>query len=81
MNETHEFAGDFDPPERYEIRLKGHVSEHWKIWFEDVIDMHIEGSETRLICRVVDQAALHGLLRKVRDLGLDLISVNRVNPD
>lgn len=65
----------------YEIRIKGHLDERWAEWFEGMT-IHLEGNgDTLLTGRVVDQAALHGLLKKVRDLGLPLLSVNSVEPD
>lgn len=61
----------------YEIRVAGCLSSQWMDWFEGMA-ITPEGSETRLTGLVADQAALHGLLRKVRDLGLPLLSVNQV---
>jgi hypothetical protein len=61
----------------YEIRLKGHLDERWTEWFEG-LSITLDENDTLLTGPVVDQAALHGLLRKVRDLGLLLVSVNRV---
>ena len=65
---------------RYEIRVKGILDERWTVWFED---LHVtsDGEETVISGRVADQAALHGLLTKVRDLGLFLISVRQLDPD
>jgi hypothetical protein len=63
----------------YEIRVKGHLdSPHWSQWFGDMTIKVEENGETTLSGPVTDQAALHGLLAKVRDLGLPLLSVNRV---
>ncbi|HBY45680.1 MAG TPA: hypothetical protein PLR44_14920 [Thermomicrobiales bacterium] len=68
-------------PGRYEIRVTGHLDERWADWFDGLCLVH-ESDGTTVICGpVADQAALHGLLRKVGDLGLPLISVNRVTPD
>jgi hypothetical protein len=64
--------------QNYEIRLKGHLDERWTEWFEGLSITLEENGDTLLTGPVVDQAALHGLLRKVRDLGLMLVSVNRV---
>jgi hypothetical protein len=64
--------------DRYEIRLEGHLSERWANRFEDVSITLEEHGITRLTCSVVDQAALFGLLKKVRDVGLPLLSVNRI---
>jgi len=62
----------------YHIRLKGHLDDRWIDWFGGVeITLEANGN-TLLTCQVVDQAALHGLLRQIRDIGLPLISVNRV---
>ena len=64
----------------YQIRIKGHLGRKWMDWFEDATITLEENGHTLLTCRVVDQAALHGLLKKVRDLGMPLISVNHVSP-
>ena len=65
----------------YEIRLKGHLDDRWAEWFEGLtITLEADG-DTLLTGPVIDQAALHGLLKKVRDLGLPLLSVNTVEPD
>jgi hypothetical protein len=66
--------------QNYEIRLKGHLDERWTEWFEG-LSITLEENDTLLTGPVVDQAALHGLLRKVRDLGLLLVSINRVQVD
>jgi hypothetical protein len=64
----------------YQIRIEGHLSDQWAEWFGDVsITLESTGS-TLLDCPEIDQAALHGLLKKVRDLGMLLISVNQVDP-
>ena len=64
-------------PEVYYIRIKGHLDGRWTGWFEGSSITLEESGDTLLTCTVVDQAALFGLLRKVRDLGLPLISVTR----
>ncbi len=61
----------------YEIRLKGHLEPRWADWFDGVTLTRESDGTTVLSGSVVDQAALHGLLGKVRDLGLPLIAVNR----
>ena len=61
----------------YQIRVKGHLDRRWTDWFEGLTITPEEGGDT-LVTGSVDQATLHGLLRKVRDLGLPLISVNRI---
>jgi hypothetical protein len=62
----------------YEIRLKGHLNESWVDWFDGVTFTHEDDGTTTLIGNIKDQSALHGLLKRVRDLGLPLISVNQV---
>ena len=81
MSDTHATATEHDQPWRCEIRLKGHLDERWADWFEGLTITREANGETRLTGPVVDQTALHGLLRKVRDLGLPLISVNCSEPD
>ena len=68
------------PTHYFEIRLKGHLNTRWASWFEGMTIILTEEGDTVLAGPVADQAALHGLLKKVRDLGLLLISVNRVEP-
>jgi hypothetical protein len=66
---------------RYEIRLKGHLDSRWAAWF-DGLSLTSESDGTTVIHGpIVDQAALHGVLQKVRDLGLPLVSVTQVEPD
>ena len=64
----------------YQIRIKGHLGRQWTDWFEGLTITLEDSGETLLTGAVVDQAALYGLLRKVRDLGMPLLSVIRVNP-
>ena len=59
----------------YEIRTQGHISETWAEWFEGMSFVHEADGTTLIRCPALDQAALHGLLAKVRDLGLPLISI------
>jgi hypothetical protein len=67
-------------PVIYQIRIKGHLSREWTDWFEGLTITQEENGDTLLTGPVVDQAALHGLLKKVRDLGLPLVSVSPVEP-
>ena len=64
----------------YQIRIKGQLGRHWTDWFEGLTLTLEDNGETLLTGPVVDQAALHGVLRKVRDLGMPLLSVIRVTP-
>jgi hypothetical protein len=80
MSETHSSTEDHDEPGFYEIRLKGHLDDRWGDWFEGLTITLDDNGETLLTGPVVDQAALHGLLKKVRDLGMPLISVSPVEP-
>ncbi len=64
----------------YQIRLKDHLGDQWTDWFEGLTITLEEGGDTLLTGSVIDQAALHGLLKKVRDLGLTLISVCPIEP-
>jgi hypothetical protein len=64
----------------YQIRIEGHLSRHWTDWFEGLTITLEDNGETLLTGPVVDQAALHGLLKKVRDLAMPLLSVMRVTP-
>lgn len=66
-----------EPTVVYQIRLKGHLGSQWSDWFAGLTITLEDNGETLLAGPVVDQAALYGLLRKVRDLGIPLISVNR----
>jgi hypothetical protein len=74
-------ANDLDQPMVYQIRIKGHLDRRWTEWFGNVTITLEDNGETLLTCPVADQAALYGLLRKVRDLGLPLISVTRAQTD
>ncbi|MEJ2599206.1 MAG: hypothetical protein P8Z00_12795 [Anaerolineales bacterium] len=80
MSETHTSTEDHYDPGYYEIRIKGHLDDQWADWFGGLTITPEEDGDTLITGLVVDQAALHGLLRKVRDLGTPLISVNRVQP-
>ena len=78
MNDNQAFEENSNQYQYYEIRVKGHLDARWADWFEGLtITLHKEG-DTILSGPVADQAALHGLLKKIRDLGLPLVSVNRV---
>jgi len=70
---------DAREPQVYAIRVQGHLGREWTEWFEGLAITLDDNGETLLTGPVVDQAALHGLLKKVRDLGMPLISAVRVN--
>ena len=65
-------------PMVYEIRIKGHLGQQWRDWFMGLNILLEEDGNTVLAGAVVDQSALHGILKKVRDLGMPLVSVNLV---
>ena len=70
-----------DDPPRYEIRLRGRLDPRWAAWFDGLSLTTADDGTTALRGAVTDQAALHGLLQKVRDLGLPLLSVNSLDAD
>ena len=73
-------AGPADRPAHYEIRVRGVLDRHWSGWFEGLQVSSDAPGQTLIAGPVADQAALHGLLAKVRDLGLLLLSVRRISP-
>lgn len=75
MSQPHHSTDDHPPLDQYEIRVKGHLDQRWSHWFEGFAIALKDNGETRLSGPVVDQAALYGVLIKVRDLGLPLVSV------
>src|SRR3989441_11056782 len=79
---SNEINSESDPgqPLDYQIRIKGHLGREWTDWFGGLTLTALDNGETLLTGPVVDQAPLHGLLRKVRDLAMPLISVTRVRP-
>ena len=70
-----------DQPVIYQLRIEGHLSPHWAEWFEGLTITLEENGDTLLTGPVMDQAVLHGLLKKVRDVGMPLLSVTRVQAD
>jgi hypothetical protein len=81
MSETHAIPEYHDESRLYEIRLKGHLNNRWVGWFEDLTITLEDNGDTLLTGLVIDQAALYGLLKKVRDLGIPLVSVSPVEPE
>jgi hypothetical protein len=65
----------------YEIRVKGHLDSRWSVWFDGLTISNLPDGEALLSGTLADQAALHGVLMKVRDLGLPLLAVNQAPPD
>ncbi len=80
MSEMHGTPEAHDEPRLYQVRLRGHLAERWADWFEGMTITLEDNGDTLLTGAVVDQSALHGLLKKVRDLGMPLVSVNFVKP-
>ncbi len=81
MSEARGSRNDRHEAGRYEIRLKGHLDARWAAWFDGLSLSHQSDDTTVIHGPVADQAALHGLLQKVRDVGLPLVSVTYVEPD
>jgi hypothetical protein len=78
MADTSGLNIDLDQPNIFQIKIKGRLDDQWTEWFEGLAITPTEDGNTHLTGPVVDDAALHGLLKKVRDLGLPLLSVNRI---
>jgi hypothetical protein len=81
MGASHPSPDGQHEPGHYAIRLKGHLDARWAAWFDGLSLSHERDGTTVIQGPIVDQAALHGLLRKVRDLGLPLLSVLQVDPN
>jgi hypothetical protein len=71
---------EFEQSAAYKIRVKGILDSTWSDWF-DGFTITVQGDETILVGTVIDQSALHGILAKINDLGLAIISVERMEPD
>jgi len=74
-------TGHRHDPVRYEFRIKGHLDPRWTAWFDGLSLTREDDGTTVIHGPVLDQAALYGVLLKLRDLGLPLVSVTRVEPD
>ncbi|MBO9608659.1 MAG: hypothetical protein J7639_22085 [Paenibacillaceae bacterium] len=80
MRDTHGSNEEQHKSDRYEVRLKGHLDARWTNWFEEQNLTRESGGTTVFTVQVADQPALHGILRKIRDLGLPLISICQIEP-
>jgi hypothetical protein len=80
MSEAGTSITDDYGPGRYEIRIKGHLEQRWVDWLEGLALTHERNGTTNLSGPLADQAALHGVLNRIRDLGLPIISVQRMGP-
>lgn len=81
MSDKHQPSPEADDTHVYYIRIQERLGEQWQDWFEGITISHEATGETILTGQIIDQAHLFGLLRKIRNLGLTLISVTRVHPD
>ncbi|CAG0988252.1 hypothetical protein ANAEL_02143 [Anaerolineales bacterium] len=78
MTDEHVPKRDSNQPIVYQIRIKGHLGQQWTSWFESLTITLEEDGNTLLSGLMIDQSALHGILKKIRDLGMPLLSVNSV---
>lgn len=81
MSEINAVKEKRDAPGTYVVRIKGHLDSRWAAWFEGLTIRQEEHGVTLLTGPLLDQAALHGLMRKVRDLGLTLLSITPAEPE
>ena len=81
MNQPHHSTDEHPTLDQYEICIQGHLDQRWSHWFEGFAIALKDNGETRLSGPVADQAALYGLLIKVQNLGLPLVSILRIQPD
>lgn len=80
MSNTLNTGNPIDTPVLYQIEIEGEFGAEWSAWFGDMLISHTKNGDTLLTGPIVDQAALYGLLKKVRDLGMSLVSVIRLHP-
>lgn len=81
MSDEQKSERDPDQPRFFQIRIRGHLNRQWMDWFEGLVIALEEDGNTLLSGPVVDQSALHGILKKIRNLGMPLLSVNSIDPD
>jgi hypothetical protein len=79
MPNEQNLGNDPDRPKIFQIRIQGHLGQQWKNWFDGLTIVLEEDGNTLLSGPVIDQSALHGILKKIRDLGMPLLSVNSVD--
>ena len=79
MSHQHSQQPDSPQPGTYQIRIKGHLGSQWMDWFDGLVITLEENGDTLMTGPVTDQAALHGILKKVRDLGMPLLSVHTID--
>ena len=81
MSDEHQPTPESDDQDIYHIRIKERLGDQWQDWFEGMAITHKDNGETIIIGQIIDQAQLFGLLKRVRNLGLTLISVTRTNSE
>jgi hypothetical protein len=81
MSNGQKSEDDLDQPKLFQIRIQGHLSQQWQDWFEGLTLTLEEDGNTLLSGPIVDQSALHGILKKIRDLGIPLLSINSIGPN
>ncbi len=81
MSYTRHPQRDPDQPTVYQIRIKGHLSPQWAAWFDGMTITLEANGDTLLTGPMIDQSALYGVIRRVRDIGLPLLSVTRITPN
>jgi hypothetical protein len=80
MPNEQNLGSDPDAPKIFQIRIQGHLGQQWAGWFDGLTIVLEEDGNTLLSGPVIDQSALHGILKKIRDLGMPLLTVNQVEP-
>lgn len=80
MPNEQNLGSDPDEPKIFQIRIQGHLGQQWAGWFDGLTIVLEEDGNTLLSGLVIDQSALHGILKKIRDLGMPLLAVNQVEP-
>lgn len=81
MSNEQSLGHDPDVPKIFQIKIKGHLGQQWASWFDGLTIALEEDGNTLLSGPIADQSALHGILKKIRNLGMPLLSVNTIDPD